>query len=211
MTLEEQMKNGYLYREFGHKDPVDQEYEKITEAQRINAKEKMFDYNKTRPSDMKTRTKILKEVLGSVGDGIYLEPPAHFAYGCNTHIGKNFYANFNFQVVDDCEVFIGDNVMCGPNVMLCVTGHPLYYEYRVDCTQFSLPIHIGNNVWLGAGVMVMPGVTIGDNSVIGAGSVVTKDIPANTLAFGTPCRVIREIGEYDKKYYRKDCLVNDYK
>lgn len=85
----------------------------------------MFDFNNTRPSDMETRTKILKELLGSVGKGIYLEPPAHFAYGCNTHIGKNFYANFNFQVVDDCEVFIGDDVMCGPNVLLCVTGHPL--------------------------------------------------------------------------------------
>ena len=146
-----------------------------------------------------------------MGKGIYLEPPAHFAYGCNTHIGKNFYANFNFQVVDDCEVFIGDDVMCGPNVLLCVTGHPLNPEYRLGGTQFSLPIHIGNRVWLGAGVMVMPGVTIGDNCVIGAGSIVTKDIPANSLAYGSPCKVIREIGEYDKKYFRKDVLVNDFK
>lgn len=211
MRLEEQMKSGLLYREYGHKDPVDQEYEKIIEKQRVNAKEMMFDFNNTRPSDMETRTKILKKLLGSVGKGIYLEPPAHFAYGCNTHIGKNFYANFNFQVVDDCEVFIGDDVMCGPNVLLCVTGHPLNPEYRLGGTQFSLPIHIGNRVWLGAGVMVMPGVTIGDNCVIGAGSIVTKDIPANSLAYGSPCKVIREIGEYDKKYFRKDVLVNDFK
>ena len=211
MTLEEQMKTGLLYREYGHKDPVDQEYEKIIEAQRVHAKEMMYDFNQSRPSEMEKRTKILKELLGAAGDGIYLEPPAHFAYGCNTFIGKNFYANFNFQVVDDGEMHIGDDVMIGPNVLICVTGHPLYHEYRLGGTQFSLPIHIGNRVWIGAGAMIMPGVTIGDNSVIGAGSIVTKDIPANVLAYGSPCRVIREIGEYDKKFYRKDMPVNDFK
>ena len=105
---------------------------KIIEKQRVNAKEMMFDFNNTRPSDMETRTKILKELLGSVGKGDLSCNHLHiFAYGCNTHIGKNFYANFNFQVVDDCEVFIGDDVMCGPNVLLCVTGHPLDPEYRL--------------------------------------------------------------------------------
>ena len=211
MRLEEQMKSGLLYREFGHKDPVDQAYEKIIENQRVHAKEMMFDFNNTRPNDMKTRTKILKELLGAAGDGIYLEPPAHFAYGCNTYIGKNFYANFNFQVVDDCEVHIGDDVMVGPNTVICVTGHPLCAEYRIGGTQFSLPIHIGDKVWIGAGVMIMPGVTIGEGSVIGAGSLVTKDIPANCLAYGSPCKVIRQIDEYDRKYFRKDTPVNDYK
>ena len=125
--------------------------------------------------------------------------------------GDGIDAVADFQVVDDYEVHIGDDVMIGPNVLLCVTGHPLYHEYRLGGTQFSLPIHIGNRVWIGAGAMIMPGVTIGDNSVIGAGSLVTKDIPANVLAYGSPCRVIREIGEYDKKFYRKDMPVNDFK
>ena len=124
------------------------------------------------------------------------------------YIGENFYANFNLVVVDDIEVHIGNNVMVAPNVTLSVTGHPVDPEYRRGGTQFSLPIVIGDDVWIGANSVILPGVTIGDNSVIGAGSVVTQDIPANSVAYGVPCRVIREINDYDKEYYRKGKKVN---
>ena len=114
----------------------------------------------------------------------------------------------NLVVVDDIEVHIGNNVMVAPNVTLSVTGHPVDPEYRRGGTQFSLPIVIGDDVWIGANSVILPGVTIGDNSVIGAGSVVTQDIPANSVAYGVPCRVIREINDYDKEYYRKGKKVN---
>ena len=181
MLLKDKMKNGQLYREFGHENIEDQEYEKEIERQRLNCKARMFEYN---------------------------QAPAYFAYGCNTYIGENFYANFNLVVVDDIEVHIGNNVMVAPNVTLSVTGHPVDPEYRRGGTQFSLPIVIGDDVWIGANSVILPGVTIGDNSVIGAGSVVTQDIPANSVAYGVPCRVIREINDYDKEYYRKGKKVN---
>lgn len=208
MSLENQMKTGLLYCEYGHENHEDKEYEKVIEKQRILCKEMMFDFNSTRPSDEETKTKILKELLGDLGEKVWIEAPAHFAYGSNTHIGNNFYANFNMVIVDDCDVFIGDNVMFGPNVTLSVTGHPVYADYRRNGTQFSLPISIGNSVWIGANTVVLPGVTIGENSVIGAGSVVTHDIPENTVAYGSPCKVIRVISEYDKEYYRKGIKVN---
>ncbi len=208
MSLKEQMKQGLLYCEFGHASAEDQAYEKLIEHQRVHCKEMMFDYNQTRPSDTEKKQAILRELLAEAGEHIWIESPCNMAYGCNTHIGENFYANFNLVIVDDVEVFIGDNVMCGPNVTLSVTGHPVYGEFRRNGTQFSLPIRIGNDVWIGSNVVVLPGVTIGNNVVIGAGSVVTKDIPDNVVAFGAPCRVIREITDYDKEYYRKGCPIN---
>lgn len=208
MMLKDNMKNGLLYVEHGHDNQDDLQYEQLLETQRKLCKERIYDYNLLRPSDMTSKYALLKELLGSCGEKIYLEAPIHFAYGCNTYIGENFYANFNLTIVDDIEVYIGNHVMMGPNVTLSVTGHPLDFHYRNDGTQFSLPIRIGNNVWLGANVVVLPGVSIGDNSVIGAGSVVTKDIPDNVLAYGLPCKVIRKISDYDKEYFRKDKKVN---
>ena len=190
MLLKDKMKNGQLYREFGHENIEDQEYEKEIERQRLNCKARMFEYNHCHPDNKKEKQDILR------------------AYGCNTYIGENFYANFNLVVVDDIEVHIGNNVMVAPNVTLSVTGHPVDPEYRRGGTQFSLPIVIGDDVWIGANSVILPGVTIGDNSVIGAGSVVTQDIPANSVAYGVPCRVIREINDYDKEYYRKGKKVN---
>lgn len=188
MLLKDKMKNGQLYREFGHENIEDQEYEKEIERQRLNCKARMFEYNHCHPDNKKEKQDILRGLLG--------------------HAGENFYANFNLVVVDDIEVHIGNNVMVAPNVTLSVTGHPVDPEYRRGGTQFSLPIVIGDDVWIGANSVILPGVTIGDNSVIGAGSVVTQDIPANSVAYGVPCRVIREINDYDKEYYRKGKKVN---
>ena len=126
------------------------------------------------------------------------------AYGKNTHIGENFYANFNLVIVDDGDVYIGDNVMIAPNVTISPTGHPVEPETRKLGMQFSIPIRIGNNVWIGSNSVILPGVSIGDNSVIGAGSIVTRNIPPNVVAVGNPCKVLRPIDENDKKFYYKD-------
>ena len=114
------------------------------------------------------------------------------------------YANFNLTLVDDTHIYIGSNTMIGPNVIIATAGHPVLPELRLKVAQFNAPVHIGKNCWLGAGAIVLPGVTIGDNTVIGAGSVVTKDIPANVVAVGNPCRVLRSIGDRDREYYFKD-------
>ena len=208
MSLEYQMKHGQLYCEYGHEDEQDKEYEKVIERQRERGKELMFEYNNTRPGNIKKKTEILKELLGEMGESIWIEAPAHFSYGCNTYIGHHFYSNFNLVIVDDAEVHIGNHVMIGPNVTISVTGHPICGEYRRNGSQFSLPVVIGNDVWIGANAVILPGVTIGDDVVIGAGSVVTHDIPSHSVAFGVPCRVQREISEYDRQYYKKGYPVN---
>lgn len=208
MPLKEQMEQGQLYVEYGHTSQADLDYEKVIEEKRNHCKEMMFDYNHTRPSDVQTKRSILKKLLGSMGEEVWMEAPVHMAYGCNVHIGHHFYSNFNLAIVDDAEVTIGNYVMFGPNVTLTVTGHPVDGQYRRKGTQFSLPIHIGDDVWVGSNVVILPGVTIGSNVVIGAGSVVTKDIPDNVVAYGVPCRIIREITDYDKEYYRKGCKIN---
>lgn len=119
------------------------------------------------------------------------------------HFGNNVYANFNLTLIDDTFIYVGDNTMMAPNVILATATHPVLPLLREQTYQYNLPIRIGKNCWLGAGVIVLPGVTIGDNSVIGAGSVVTKDIPSDVVAIGTPCRVLRPIDECDKEFYRK--------
>lgn len=208
MSLKEQMNSGLLYCEYGHSSDEDKAFEKLIEKQRMVGKELTFDYNNTRPSDYKRKRELLEQILGSVGSHVWVESPAHFSYGCNTHIGDYFYANFNMIIVDDIEVNIGDHVMFGPNVTISVTGHPICAEYRRDGSQFSMPVNIGNDVWIGSNTVVMPGVTIGNDVVIGAGSVVTHDIPDHTVAFGIPCKAVREITDYDREYYRKDMPVN---
>ena len=167
--------------------------------------EKLYDFNQTHPSEHEKRAELLKDLLAEVGDGCYVEPPLHANWGCHTHFGRGVYANFNLTLVDDNDIFVGDYTMFGPNVTISAAGHPIAPELRgANVTQFNIPVHIGKNVWLGAGVIVLPGVTIGDNSVIGAGSVVTHDIPANSVAVGTPCKVVREINERDREFYYKD-------
>ena len=167
--------------------------------------EKLYDYNQTRPLEGEKRIQMLKDMFASFGNGSYIEPPLHANWGGkHVYMGENVYANFNLTLVDDADIYIGDYTMIGPNVIIATASHPINPELRQRVTQYNAEIHIGKNVWLGAGVIVLPGVKIGDNSVIGAGSVVTKDIPANVVAVGNPCRVLREINERDKKYYYKD-------
>ena len=171
--------------------------------------EKQYEYNNTRPSELEIRNALLKNMFAEIGEDCYIEPPLHANWGGkHVHFGKNIYANFNLTLVDDTHIYIGDYTMIGPNVVISTAGHPILPELREKSYQFNIPVHIGKNCWLGAGVIVLPGVTIGDNSVIGAGSIVTKDIPANVVAVGNPCRVLREINEHDKEYYFKNRKIN---
>lgn len=202
------MEKGLLFTEHGHSDPEDIAYEQELSEQRKHCKEVLFDYNNTRPSDYVTKDKLLRGLLGDMGERVFFESPVHMAYGSNVHVGTRVYANFNLVIVDDIDVYIGDRVMFGPSVTISATGHPVYPEYRFRGAHFSLPVRIGTGSWIGANTTILPGVSIGENVVIGAGSVVTKDIPNNCLAMGVPCKVIREIGEQEKKYYHKNMEVN---
>ena len=167
--------------------------------------DKLYDFNMTRPTELEKRTEMLKNMFAEIGEDCYIEPPLHSNWaGKHVHFGKGVYANFNLTLVDDTHIYVGDYTMFGPNVVLATAGHPILPELRPLAYQYNMPIHIGKNCWLGAGVIVLPGVTIGDNTVIGAGSVVTKDIPANVVAVGNPCKVLREINDHDREFYFKD-------
>ena len=174
-------------------------------AEQMKCLELLYDYNHTRPSEGEKRTQLLKEMFAEIGKDCYVEPPFHANWGGHfVHFGDGVYANFGLTCVDDTHIYVGDHTMFGPNVVLATANHPLLPELREKAYQYNLPVHIGKNCWFGAGVIVVPGVTIGDNTVIGAGSVVTKDIPANVLAVGNPCHVVRELGEHDRDYYYRD-------
>ena len=148
-------------------------------------------------------------MFAEIGEGCYIEPPLHANWaGLNCHFGKNVYANFNLTMVDDTDIYVGDFTMFGPNVVIATAGHPILPPLREKGFQYNASVRIGKNCWIGAGALIMPGVTIGDNSVIGAGSVVTKDIPANVIAVGNPAKVLREINEHDKEYYFKDKRID---
>lgn len=177
--------------------------------EQMKALELLYDFNKTRPSEQDKREKILKKMFAEIGDDCYIEPPFHANWGGkNVHFGNGVYANFNLTMVDDCDIFVGNNVMFGQNVTVSAGTHPIHPELRSKQAQYNIPIHIGNNVWIGANSVILPGVNIGDNSVIGAGSIVTKDIPSNVVAVGNPCRVLREINENDMKYYYRDMKID---
>lgn len=157
-----------------------------------------FSYNSLPPSRNAERNKLISSLLGSVGDGFVIHSPFRCDLGFNIHIGRNFVGNFNLSILDEAEVRIGDNVLIGPNCSLITIIHAFEPEQRNAGVMAAKPVTIGDNVWIAANVVVLPGVEIGDGAIIGAGSVVTKSIPANTLAAGNPCRVIREITEKDK-------------
>ena len=168
----------------------------------------LFEYNSLRPSETEKKTALLKKMFAEIGEGCYIETPFHANFGgAHVHFGKNIYANFNLTLVDDTHIYVGYNTMFGPNVTLATAGHPVLPELREKGYQFNIPIHIGKNCWIGAGSVILPGVTVGDGSVIGAGSVVTKDIPSGVVAVGNPCRVLRKIGNRDREYYYKDLRI----
>ena len=198
MTEKEKLHTGEIYQ------PSDPE---IMESQMVWL-DRLAEYNTTPHSQMDRRQALLKEMLAEVGEGCYVESP-FFANmgGHQVHFGSHVYANFNLTLVDDTHIYVGDNTMFGPNVTIATAGHPIDPELRFRGLQYNLPVRIGKNCWLGAGVIVMPGITIGDNAVIGAGSVVTKDIPANVVAVGNPCKVLRPVGERDRQYYWRDRKV----
>ncbi len=199
MSIYEKMHNGELYLS-GDEDLV---------AEQLTYLEKLYDFNQTRPTQQTKRAELLKNMFAEIGDDCYIEPPLHSNWGGrHVHFGKGVYANFNLTLVDDTHIYVGDHTMFGPNVVLATAGHPILPELRPLAYQYNLPIHIGENCWLGAGVIVLPGVTIGKNTVIGAGSVVTKDIPENVVAVGNPCKVLREINERDKEFYFKNRKIN---
>ena len=181
----------------------DANYDTELIAERTAAKELCFELNNLRPSMVAERDEIVRRLLGQVGKNCCIESPFHCDYGYNIVAGDNFYMNVGCVILDGARVTFGDNVFVAPHCGFYTAGHPLDHERRNAGLEYALPITIGNNVWIGAQVCVLPGVTIGDDSVIGAGSVVTKDIPAGVLAAGNPCRVIREISEADKLRYSK--------
>lgn len=200
MDIFEKMHNTSLY------DPGEADIVDIQTA----CLDKLYDYNMTRPTEGEKRKQLLKEMFAEIGEGCYIEPPLHSNFGGrHVHFGKNVYANFNLTIVDDTHVYVGDYTMIAPNVVIATAGHPILPELRQKNYQYNAPVHIGRNCWIGAGALIMPGVSIGDNVVIGAGSVVTKDIPSNVVAVGNPCRVLREVGEHDRIYYFKDKKIGD--
>ena len=178
-------------------------------ADQLTYLEKNFDYNQLRPSQQKEKQALLKQLFAEIGESCYIEAPFHANWGGkHVHLGSHVYVNYNLTLVDDTHIYIGDHVMIAPNVVIATGTHPIHPELRRKEAQFNLPVHIQDNVWLGAGCLVMPSVTIGENSVIGAGSVVTKDIPANVVAVGNPCRVLRDISEKDLTVYHKESLID---
>ncbi len=171
--------------------------------------DRLYDFNHMKPSQYNERFALMKEMFPEVGEGTYIESPFYSNFGGkHVHLGKFVYFNFGCTCVDDTHIYIGDNTMFGPNCVLATAGHPLLPELRKKGYQYNFPIHIGKNCWFGAGVIVTPGVTIGDNVVIGAGSVVNKDIPSNSIAVGSPCKVVREVNDHDKEYYFKDRKID---
>ena len=200
MTVYEKMRSGALY--FAVDESLMAEQAECLELQ--------YDYNLTRPSEGERRWQLLQMMFAEIGEGSYIEPPLHANWaGKHVHLGRDVYFNFNVTLVDDTDIYIGDNTMIGPNTVIATAGHPVCPEIREKGGQFNIPVRIGKNCWLGAGVIVLPGITIGDNTVVGAGSIVTHDLPANVVAAGNPCRVLREIGERDREFYYKDMKIAD--
>lgn len=199
MNMKDKLHNGELYL------PGDEEIMAI----QLKCLDKLYDFNQTRPTELDKREKLLKEMFAEIGEGCYIEPPFHANFGGrHCHFGKMIYANFNLTCVDDTHIYVGDYTMFGPNVTIATAGHPIQPELREQGYQYNMPVHIGKNCWIGAGVVIVPGITIGDNVVIGAGSIVTKDLPSNVVAVGNPCKVLREVNERDYEFYFKDRKIH---
>ena len=174
------------------------------EEERLACKRKLYRFNLLPPEESGQGVLLLKELLGKTGSVLHIEPPFHCDYGWNIEVGENFYANYNLTILDVGKVTIGENAFLAPNVSLYTAGHPIHPDSRNSGYEYGAPITIGDNVWIGGNVVVLPGVAIGSNSVIGAGSVVSRDIPEWVVAAGNPCRVIRAVTEEDRAYCRKN-------
>ena len=174
-------------------------------AKQVVWQDMVMAYNNIPHVQQARRDEMLRQMFAEVGEGCYVETPFYANMGGHhVHFGNFVYANYGLTLVDDTHIYVGDQTMFGPHVTLATAGHPIDPQLRAKGLQYNLPIRIGRNCWLGAGVIVMPGVTIGDNVVIGAGSIVTKDIPSNVVAVGNPCRVLRAVGEHDREFYDKN-------
>ncbi len=192
MTEYEKAQAGYLY---------DANYDEELAKKRVECAEKCFDFNNARPGDLETQKKIFKTIIEDIKGDYFITQPFYCDYGTNITLGDNFYSNHNLMILDGARVTIGDNVFIAPNCVISTAGHALDTEQRNKGLEIAFPITIGNNVWIGANVTILPGVTIGDDTVIGAGSVVNRDIPSGVIAVGNPCRAIRQITEADKEKY----------
>ena len=199
MSMKNKMHTGELYL------PGDEEIM----AWQTKCLDRLYEFNMTRPTEYEKRNQMLKEMFAEIGDNCYIEPPFHANFGgAHIHFGNNIYCNFGTTMVDDTHIYVGDCTMFGPNVVVATAGHPVLPELREQGYQYNAPGHIGKNCWIGAGVIIVPGITIGDNVVIGAGSIVTKDLPSNVVAVGNPCKVIREVSEQDREYYFKNRKID---
>jgi maltose O-acetyltransferase len=191
MTEKEKMLAGQPYKSF---EP------KLFEERQL-AKDLNYQINQLHPFKLEERNQLLRKLLGHTGSQFHIEPPFYCDYGYNIAIGENFYSNYNCTILDCAPVTFGNNVLLAPNVSIYTAGHPVHYEPRNEAYEYAFPVTIGNNVWIGGNTVINPGISIGDNSVIGSGSVVTKNIPANVIAVGNPCKVIRDITDNDRQYY----------
>ena len=199
MSMKDKLHTGELYL------PGDEEILR-DQTRRLD---RLYDFNRTRPTEAGKRQALMKEMFAEIGEGCYIEPPFYANMGAgHVHFGNNVYCNFGVTMVDDTHIYVGDNTMIGPNVTVATAGHPILPELREKGYQYNAPVRIGRNCWIGAGAVILPGVCIGDNSVIGAGSVVTGNIPSDVVAVGNPCRVLREINDHDSEYYYKDKRID---
>ncbi len=182
--------------------------ESILAEQRV-CLDRLYDFNATRPTELVRREALLREMFAEIGEGCYIEPPLYANWGGkHVHFGHHIYCNFHLTLVDDTHIYVGDYTMIAPNCTIATAGHPILPALREKAYQYNAPVHIGRICWLGAGVIVLPGITIGDGSVIGAGSIVTKDIPAGVVAVGNPARVLRPINEHDREVYFRGNLID---
>lgn len=194
MSEKEKMLNGLLYL-------ADLDPELLEDRNR--AKDLCFEFNNLKPSDEENKRKIIKKLFKSVKDNFLIQPSFWCDYGYNIEIGNNFFSNHNLVILDCAPVKFGDNVLIAPNCGFYTAGHPIDKDDRRQFLEYAYPITVGNDVWFGGNVIVMPGVNIGNNVIVGAGSVVTNDIPSDCIAYGNPCRVIRKITPEDKYKYKR--------
>lgn len=199
MTELEKAAAGLLY---------DANYDPAVLAQRQRAKALLFTFNHTHPAEAARRDTLLYILLGQRGKACTIESPFHCDYGFNITLGENFYANVNLVILDGAKVTIGANAFIAPNVGIYTAGHPMDAERRNQGLEYALPVTIGDNVWIGGGVSILPGARIDSNTVIGAGSIVRGDVPAGVLYAGNPGRVIREIGEKDRAAFTQNTVTN---